>query len=290
MRRSDVMEEFWFRNGDVRLHAVASGSGRTLVLLHGWPGFWKDWEKVMEPLSARFRVVLPDLRGFGLSDKPEPVEEYSLSRYAEDLEALMAKLGVESVVLGGFDVGAIVSAYFARQRPELVESLVLLNPSYPGLGAKRLQPEQAKESWYQYFHLLELAERLVGYNRDTIRIYVSHFFRHWSHVKEAFTDEDIEEYVEVFHRHGALRGGFNWYRARVATRYGDWLGGPVTQRTLIVWSDRDPIFPLEWSEGARTYFPNSELVVLKECGHFIPRERPKELVGLMLDFLERARP
>ncbi len=279
------MREFWWRNGDVRLHAIVSGTGRALILLHGWPGFWKDWERVVEPLSSSAMLVLPDLRGFGFSGKPERVEDYSLDNYADDLEALMEALGLEKAVIGGFDVGSVVSAYFARRRPERVDKLILLNPSYPGLGAKRLQLEQAKESWYQYFHLLDLAERLVGYNRETVRIYLSHFFNHWSYVKDAFTEEDIEVYVDIFYRFGALRGGFNWYRSRIATRYGDWLGGPVPHRTLIVWSDRDPIFPLEWSEGAKTYFPNSELKVLKECGHFIPREKPRELAQIILDFL-----
>jgi pimeloyl-ACP methyl ester carboxylesterase len=264
-----------------------SGEGKVLILLHGWPGFWRDWERVVEPLSSSAMLVLPDLRGFGLSDKPESVEEYSLDKYASDLEALMDAIGIRKAVIGGFDVGAIVSAYFARHRPELVEGLVLMNPSYPGLGAKRLQLEQAKESWYQYFHLLEMAEKLVGYNRDTVKIYLSHFYKHWSYVEDAFTEDDIEVYVDVFYRLNALRGGFNWYRSRIATRYGDWLGGPVPHRTLIVWSDRDPIFPLEWSEGAKAYFPNSELRVLKECGHFIPRERPRELAALISDFLKR---
>ncbi len=281
------MREFWWRNGDVRLHAIVSGRGRVLILLHGWPGFWRDWERVVGPLSSSVMLVLPDLRGFGFSDKPERVGEYSLDKYAGDLEALMEALGLRRAVIGGFDVGSIVSAYFARTRPELVEGLVLLNPSYPGLGAKRLQLELARESWYQYFHLLEVAERLVGYNRETVRIYLSHFFEHWSYIKDAFTEDDVEAYVDVFYWHGALRGGFNWYRSRIATRYGDWLGGPVPHRTLIVWSDRDPIFPLEWSEGAKTYFPNSELKVLKDCGHFIPREKPRELAQIILDFLSR---
>jgi pimeloyl-ACP methyl ester carboxylesterase len=281
------MREFWWRNGSVRLHALVSGEGKALILLHGWPGFWKDWERVLEPLSSSAMLVLPDLRGFGLSDKPGSVEDYSLDKYAGDLEALMEAMGLRKAVIGGFDVGAIVSAYFARHRPELVEGLVLMNPSYPGLGAKRLQLEQAKESWYQYFHLLEMAERLVGYNRDTVKIYLSHYFRHWSYVEDAFTEDDIEVYVDIFYRLGALRGGFNWYRSRITTRYGDWLGGPVPHRTLIVWSDRDPIFPLEWSEGAKAYFPTSELRVLKECGHFIPRERPQELAALISDFLKR---
>ena len=282
------MEEMLFWNGGLRLHAVSAGDGRALVLLHGWPGFWMDWEKTLPLLSTRFRVVLPDLRGFGHSDKPSSPTEYSLDHYAADIVTLLTHMKMDKAVVGGFDVGSSVSAYFAKKHPELVEALILINPSYPGLGAKRLQLEQAKESWYQYFHLLELAEHLVGYNRDTVKVYLTHFFKHWSYVKDAFTEDDVEKYVDIFFQHGALRGGFNWYRSRFLTRYSDWLGGPVEHKTLIIWSDKDPIFPLEWSEDAKSYFPNSELHVIRDCGHFVPREKPEELVSIVMDFLERV--
>ncbi|MFZ8858140.1 MAG: alpha/beta fold hydrolase [Candidatus Caldarchaeales archaeon] len=64
-----------WRNGNVRLHALVSGEGKVLILLHGWPGFWKDWERVVEPLSSSAMLVLQDLKGFGLFDRPESVEE-----------------------------------------------------------------------------------------------------------------------------------------------------------------------------------------------------------------------
>ena len=96
------MRDFWWRNGDVRLHAVVAGTGRALILLHGWPGFWRDWERVVGPLSSSTMLVLPDLRDFGFSDKPERVEDYSLDKYAGDLEALMEALGLKRAVIAGF--------------------------------------------------------------------------------------------------------------------------------------------------------------------------------------------
>jgi len=262
--------------GNLSIHVVIGGQGQVIVLLHGWPGFWKDWEKVMPLLIDGFKVIVPDLRGFGLSSRPNSPSEYTLDHYARDVLEVLDELGIGEAIFCGFDIGSTVSAYFARRYRDRVSGLILLNPSYPGLGMKRLELKYAVESWYQYFHLLELAERLVGYNRDTVKIYLSHFYRHWAFRQEAFTEEDIEEYVDIFYMYG-LRGGFNWYRARMATRYGDWLGGPLDVKCLILWSDRDPVFPLEWSDGVLKYFPNARLEVIKDCGHFVPREAPHEL-------------
>ncbi|MEM0440417.1 MAG: alpha/beta hydrolase [Candidatus Caldarchaeum sp.] len=281
-----MFEEVFVRSFDgCRLRLFVAGNGsKYVVFLHGWPGFWKDWEKVMPLLVNDCKMVVPDLRGFGLSDKPETPDRYTLDDYAGDVLSILSTLNIDRVVLSGFDVGSSVAAYFAKNHPNKVSKLILINPSYPSLGRKRLELEHAAENWYQFFHVLDLAEKLVGYNRDTVKIYLTHFYRHWSYRQDAFTEKDIEEYVDIYYKHG-LKGGFNWYRARMKTRYGDWLKGPVTTLGVIVWSDRDPIFPLEWSHGAKDYFPNSELVTIRECGHFVPREAPSELASIIREHL-----
>ena len=279
-------EERWIKTGEVNLHLLTGGEGDALFLLHGWPGFWKDWEKIIPYLVTDFRLVVPDLRGFGLSDKPRSPDAYTLDHYSEDIGSLMDGLGLKTAFLAGFDVGSTVAAYFASKNRGRVSGLVLMNPSYPGLGKKRLEPAYAAENWYQLFHLTELAEVLVGYSRETVKIYLSHFYNRWSFRKTAFTEQDVEEYVDTYFKHG-LWGGFNWYRARFKTRYSDWLKDRLDVKTLIIWSDKDPIFPLEWSKGVEEFFPNSSLVYIKDCGHFIPREAPEETADLIKLFLSK---
>jgi pimeloyl-ACP methyl ester carboxylesterase len=279
-----ALEERWIKSAEVNLRFMLGGRGEVLFLLHGWPGFWKDWEKLIPHLITDFRLVAPDLRGFGLSDKPRSPEAYTLDHYSEDIAALMDGLGLRTAFLAGFDVGAIVAAYFASRKRDQVKGLVLMNPSYPGLGKKRLELPYASENWYQLFHLTELAEDLVGYNRETVKIYLSYFYNRWSFRKTAFSEQDIEEYVDTYFRQG-LWGGFNWYRARFKTRYSYWLKDRLDVKTLIIWSDKDPVFPLEWSEGVKEFFPNAMLTYIKNCGHFIPREAPEETADLIRRFL-----
>jgi len=280
------LAERWIKTGEVNLHTLVGGEGEALFLLHGWPGYWKDWEKVIPLLITNFMLVVPDLRGFGLSDKPRSPELYTLEHYLADMVATMDEFGLKKAFFAGFDVGSSVAAYFASRHPDRVSGLILMNPSYPGLGRKRLEPDHAAEGWYQFFHLTELAETLVGYNRDTVKIYLRHFYDRWSFRKTAFSERDIEEYVDTYFKYG-LGGGFNWYRARAKTRYSDWLGRKVEVNTLVIWSDRDPIFPLEWSKGVREYFPNSEIVYIRDCGHFIPRESPEETAYYIKRFLSK---
>jgi pimeloyl-ACP methyl ester carboxylesterase len=122
------------------------------MLLHGWPGFWYDWRR-LPPLLARERVdaVAPDFRGFGDPDRPDlpPGRFATEGLYAADFLALLDHLGVRRCVVVGYDIGATVAQNLTRQSPERVWALVLFNPSYPGVGARRHEPWAQREVWYQ---------------------------------------------------------------------------------------------------------------------------------------------
>src|SRR6266487_4829948 len=141
----------------LELHYVRWGQGAPRVLLlHGWPGFWYDWRRVL-PLVAQFTaVVAMDLRGFGFSAKPDwsPRSAYSPEAQAKNVLALLDHLQVEQVILVGYDVGARVAQMLARMAPQRVQALVLSAPVYPGYGARPLEPDAQRERWYQHFHML----------------------------------------------------------------------------------------------------------------------------------------
>ena len=271
----------------VRLHYVRHGSGRPVFLIHGWPGFWFEWNRNIPALAGRFDVVAPDMRGFAYSDKPDlpPEQAYTDAVIAEDIVALVRALGFERVSLVAHDFGAVWTQRLARAHPDLVEKLVLFNPPYPGIGMRYFQFPQNVESWYMIFHQQPWAEDVVGATRASTEIYLRHFLRHWSHDSDVFSDEEVAEFVEGYSQPGALRGGFNCYRAVFRTagqQPGDQtIGAP----TLILWSDLDPILRFEWSDNLGQYFPNHALTKIEGCGHFMHREAPERVNNEIIAFL-----
>ena len=134
----------------LELHYVRWGQGTPQVLLlHGWPGFWYDWRRVLPRLAQFTSVIAIDLRGFGFSAKPDwPVHSaYSPEAQAKNVLTLLDQLNVESIVLGGYDIGSRVAQMLAHMAPERVHSLVLSAPVYPGFGTRPLEPEAQQERW-----------------------------------------------------------------------------------------------------------------------------------------------
>jgi pimeloyl-ACP methyl ester carboxylesterase len=277
--------------GDARIHYVRQGSGEPVILLHGWPGFWYDWRRVLPMLADEADAIAPDLRGFGGSDAPAlPPEEGSNPLVmAGDIVALMDHLGVERAVIVAHDVGATVAQALARGAPERLRALVLLNPPYLGIGTRRYEYRFQRESWYQHFHVQPWSHRLVGYNRDTVHTYLSHFYDHWLGRKDALRPAEFEAIVDVYARPGRIEGGFNYYRARMIQRAGESEVDPrdfaIETPTIVRWGELDPIMVPEFSDRLGEFFPNSSLELLPGVGHFVPFEAPDEVLGAIREAL-----
>jgi pimeloyl-ACP methyl ester carboxylesterase len=278
----------------VRLHYVRQGAGTPVLLLHGWPGFWYEWAPVIPPLARHHDVVVPDLRGFAYSDKPDlpPEVGYHRDVVARELAAFLRTLGLERTAVVAHDIGAVVAQPLARLFPALVTRLVLFDPPYPGIGRRWRDPGHAKEVWYQIFHTQPWAEELVGHSRDTIRIYLRHFLTHWSGRKEWVTEQELEHWVDAYAQPGALRGGFSYYRARERTRTIDGVLPPpefsVPVPTLVLWGTDDPILPFAWTDRLSEYFPKLTVKRIPAVGHFMMREAPDLVVEEVLAFLKSA--
>ena len=264
----------------IRVHYVRQGAGEPLVLLHGWPEFWYAWRKNIGPLSERFDVVAPDLRGFGLSEKPglpDPPGRL-LDELVEDLRGLADALGLERFGIVSHDVGSFVTQRFAARHPERVRGLFFFNCVYPGIGRRWLEPESVTEIWYQSFHQQPWAADLVGSSREACGIYLKHFLDHWSHEPGVF-DEDLEAWVDNFMRPGNLRGGFDWYvgvgEARMKMmREGAPELPKITSPAYFLWGEGDPILKVRWADRLGDYFSDFEFEPAPGAGHFVHYERP----------------
>jgi pimeloyl-ACP methyl ester carboxylesterase len=280
----------------VRLHYVRQGHGFPVILLHGWPGFWYEWAPVISPLAAHHDVIVPDLRGFAYSEKPElPADEgYRSDVVARDIAALAAHLRLGEVAVVAHDIGARVAQPLAIQFRALVSRLVLFDPPYPGIGRRWREPAHVREIWYQIFHTLPWADQLVGATRETTAIYLRHFLTHWSHRKDWLTPDELQHWVDAYSQPGALRGGFNYYRASERTRVTDAERPAETFRvetdTLVLWGENDPILPVAWADRLPEYFPRLTLERIPGVGHFMMREAPPVLVDRVLGFLAPLRP
>ncbi len=192
-----------------------TGEGPPVILLHGWPGASSDYREVAKRLDAD--VIRPDLRGFGESDRHErPADAYSADAQAASVIGLIEELRLDRPVIAGYDIGSRIAQAIARDRPELVKALVL-SPPLPGVGARVLEPGPQAEFWYQHFHRLDLAERLIDGDPVAVRAYLEHFWEHWSAPGWTPPHDLLDHLTELYARPGAFVASVQWYRAGAGT-------------------------------------------------------------------------
>lgn len=280
---------------DFRLAYDRVGAGPPVVALHGWPSTRRDYRDVVPLLAGETDVVVPDLRGFGESDRHDrpPEEAYSVDAQTASVLGLMDELHLEPAVVVGYDVGSRVAQTLARTAPERVRALVLA-PPLPGVGQRVLTPEAQREFWYQAFHQLSLVEELAGRDADAVRTYLRHFWDHWSAPGWTVADDELERVVTAYAEPGAFRASIAWYRAgagAVARSLAEVAPAPderVAVPTVVLWGDQEPLFPLAWSDRLDEFFSAVTLRVLPGIGHFTPLEAPDAVADAVRGFLARA--
>jgi pimeloyl-ACP methyl ester carboxylesterase len=251
-----------------------------VVLLHGWPGDHTDYDDLAPLLTDAAEVIVPDLRGFGRSDKhPQPPgEAYSAAAQARSVLGLIDELGLDRPVIAGYDIGSRIAQAIARTVPTAVRALVV-SPPLPGAGDRVLTADALREFWYQAFHQLPLVEEVLDGDPAAVRAYLAHFWRHWSGPAFELTDERLDHLVGVYGAPGAMAASIGWYRAgsgMVASSLAE-TDSParIATPTTVLWQDHDPLFPRAWADRLDRYFSHVELRPLDGVGHFTPLEAPQ---------------
>jgi len=272
----------------VELHVVIDGmsAGEPVVLLHGWPETWHAWRKVMPLLAQRYRLIAPDLPGLG--DSSRPAVGYDKKTIAQDLREMCQRLSLPRFHLVGHDWGGPTAFALACAAPDQIRTLTILDVTIPGIGP---DISQGGRRWHHAFHMTpELPEALVlGRERE----YLGWFYREFCWQRDAITRADIEEYLRCYSRPGAMRAGFEYYRALPQDK--------TDNRSLLDSGFRLPM-PVLALGGAKTEargratepLESLRAIVLDvrgdaiaECGHFIPEEQPAELADHLLAFFAR---
>jgi pimeloyl-ACP methyl ester carboxylesterase len=271
------------RIGDVTLAVIDEGNGPPVLLLHGFPDSARLWQHQLPVLrGAGLRVVAPDLRGFGDSDKPVAVDAYALPHAVRDVVGLLDTLRIERALVVGHDWGAAVAWMLAALHPERVERLVSLGVGHPHLflDADLAQREKA---WYTLlFQFRDVAEQLLM--RDDWRL-----FREW-----ARHHDETERWIRDLSRPGALTAGLNWYRANAAPHV--LLMRPralprVQAPTLAVWAGWDMYVTEAQVARSSAYVSGSwRYERLEGVSHWLPLDNPARINTLLIEFLLEQAP
>jgi pimeloyl-ACP methyl ester carboxylesterase len=252
------------------------GEGRPVVLLHGFPDSGRLWRYQVPALAdAGFQVIVPDLRGYGHSGKPEAVEAYSIPVLAGDVLAILAERGIGTAHIVGHDWGAALAWGLASLVPDTVDHLVVLSVGNPVTFLRTL--EQRQKSWYMLlFQFPGVAERWLTED-DWAN------FRHWGR------HPDTDQVIAELKANGSLTPGLNWYRANVGPE--SWAGPPlqlppVQAPAMGLWSSGDfALSEVQMTDSAENMAGPWRYERLDGPGHWMQLETPGRVNELLLDFL-----
>jgi len=273
----------------VRLHVAEAGppDGRVVVLLHGFPECWYGWRHQIDALAgAGWRVVMPDQRGYNLSDRPQEVAAYDLDLLAQDVLALGDELGERRLRLVGHDWGAAVAWWLAGRHPERLERFVAMAAPHPAVWveAMRSNPAQRRKSWYvKAFGLPWLPEFLMRQG---------HFRALVAGVQDtkrpgACTDADLAHYRAAWSQPGALTGMVNWYRALLARQRHLGAPGRIAAPALVIWGNEDKYGVRDLAAASLALCEHGDAVYL-DASHWLQHVEPERVNALLLDFRARG--
>lgn len=324
MTASGVAHRTIETNG-IHLHIAEQGEGPLVVLCHGFPESWYSWRHQLAALSAAgFRAVAPDMRGYGQSDRPQAIEQYTLLHLVGDMVGLLDALGAEQAVIAGHDWGAPVAWHAALLRPDRFRAVIGLSvpfrPRSP-VAPTSVMPRTDDALFYQlYFQTSGVAEAEL--ERDVRQTIVKLLFAVSGDVPRLppaqggvgmvprdggfltgmpapavlpawLSEADVDFYASEFARTG-FRGGLNWYRNidRNWELLAPFAGAKVTVPALYMAGDRDLVVGFRGMDqliaNLANYVPRLRgPIMLPGCGHWTQQERAAEVNAAIIEFLHQ---
>lgn len=313
-----------FTNG-IRMHYVEQGEGPLVVLCHGWPESWYSWRHQIHALAdAGFRVIAPDLRGYGDTEKPVEVDAYDILTLTADLVGLVNALGEEHAILVGHDWGSMLAATASLLRPHMFRAVALLSVPYVPRRAirpaVRFQTLTQERHFYQdYFQPIGRIESEV--EADMRRALLGILYTSSAACKQHPEDrrktfvtfdkstrlvdnlalpeklpawisaEDLEVFVDQFSR-GGFSGPINWYRNMdrnwALTAFLD--GARIEQPAMFVAGELDGVIQMAKKEyeTLETNVPRLwKKVLIPDAGHWVQQEKPEEVSRLLIEFFQQ---
>ncbi|MDO8755243.1 MAG: alpha/beta hydrolase, partial [Anaerolineales bacterium] len=242
-------------------------------------------------VQAGFRVIVPDQRGYNLSDKPGSVSAYDVDILAKDIVGLLDHFGIKQAKLVGHDWGAVVAWTVALNHPERLEKLVILNVPHPDVMVDFVLHNkiQRRKSWYVFFFQIPIfVEWILG--RDNFRNLARMLTG--SARKNTFTAEDLMKYKKAWSQPGALTGMLNWYRAafrrslKSVFQRGHIPARRVKVPTLMLWGKRDVALSQAMVAPSIQLCENGEAVLFDQATHWVQHDEADEVNKKLIEFLK----
>ncbi|MFZ1996754.1 MAG: alpha/beta hydrolase [Solirubrobacteraceae bacterium] len=268
----------------VRLHVAGAGAGPPLLLLHGWPQHWWCWRRVIPSLASEYRIIAPDLRGFGWSQAPSG--SYAKSTFASDVVGLLDAEGVDHVRLVGHDWGGYAAFLLALEHPDRVERLLALDipPPWPSRGLPR--PRHLALPLLASYQLAlatpGLGARLLTGGPHAVRAMI----RGGSGPRASWTDADLDVYANVLRDPARAAASSACYRT--------FLTRELPAAALRGDRSRDLRVPSLLAMGEHSAIrrvldpqpgPNLRVQTIRGAGHFLPEEAPDEVTALVRSWM-----
>ena len=263
---------------EIAYHDAGDRAAPVILLLHGFPDSADLWRHQIPPLvEAGYRVVAPDLRGFGDSAKPQEIDDYLMPKLVNDVVALTTSLGITKAHVVGHDWGAAIAWMYAFLMPRRVDRLIVLSVGHPGTF-ENPTIEAREKTWYMlYYQFPGVSEKLLRQGG-------------WRLFKQIIGGEgDQTRYLRDLAKPGALTAGLNLYRANRSPESELRTGGnfpPVLAPTLGIWSDGDKAMVEDAMTASEKYVKGTwRYQRVEGASHWIPLDAPDTVTDAILGFV-----
>ena len=273
----DQIEERYIYTNGITLLTILIGSGEPLMLLHGFPDFWYGWKNVILGLKDKFQLIVPDMRGYNLSDKPKEIENYHIDILVKDIKGLIEELNLDKINFAGHDWGGVITWVFAEKYPDMLNKLIILNAPHPKIFQEKLRTDrtQQKASYYIFEFLKLNGEKFLF--EDEMKWLKKAVF---GSVKSEF---DRQRYIKAWSQPDAIISGVNYYRVNLS--FNKW-SGIIKIPTLVIWGMKDVALLPQVLEGLSDYISDLKIVKSENSSHWIMHDDPELVNSSILSFIE----
>jgi pimeloyl-ACP methyl ester carboxylesterase len=269
----------------VTLNVALGGpeDGEPIVFLHGFPESHRTWREVMPDLASDFRVIAPDQRGFGASDKPEGVENYRADKVVADLVALADALGLGRFTLVGHDWGGAIAWLAALRHPDRIARLVIVNAPHPLIFQRSLIDDAAQRAASQYISAFRNPAMEQGIAAMGLESFFAKTFASHADISRLSAAEK-QAYLDNWSAPGALTAMLNWYRA-LRLSAASQMPARVRVPVRVIWGDKDAFLNRGLAEASAALCDQAEVFHLPAATHWVQHEEPDEVNRLLIAFL-----